>query len=114
VPSTILISFAYSYDVAGNLTTTTQTVGFDVITTTNVYDGLNRPIEVSQSGAAVRGLKANYAYSPTGEVTSIQRYQRETRGTEHIDGGVDGSVYARTFSVVAVPGRIKVIVRAEL
>jgi hypothetical protein len=25
----------------------------------------------------------------------------ETRGTEHIDGGVDGSVYARTFSVVA-------------
>jgi hypothetical protein len=37
-------SFAYSYDVAGNLTTTTQTVGTDVITTTNVYDGLNRPV----------------------------------------------------------------------
>jgi YD repeat-containing protein len=70
-----MMSFAYSYDVAGNLTTTTQTVGSDAITTTNVYDGINRPIEVSQSGAAVRGLKANYAYSPTGEATSIQRSQ---------------------------------------
>jgi uncharacterized protein RhaS with RHS repeats len=86
-------SFAYSYDVAGNLTTT-QTVGSDVITTTNVYDGINRPIEVSQSGAAVRGLKANYAYSPTGEVTSIQRYLFPAE--------------------LSVPGRIKVIVRAEL
>ncbi len=68
-------NFTYAYDVSGNLTTTTQTVGSDVITTSQVYDGLNRPTELSQTGTAVRSLKAIYAYSSTGEVTSVQRYQ---------------------------------------
>jgi RHS repeat-associated protein len=68
-------AFAYSYDVAGNLTTTTQTVGSDVITTNHVYDGINRPTEVSQTGTAVRSLKVNYPYNLSGDVTSVQRYQ---------------------------------------
>jgi hypothetical protein len=90
-----LVYFAYSYDVAGNLTTATQTVGSDVITTTNVYDGINRPIEVSQSGAAVRGLKANYAYSPTGEVTSIQRSQSAAINSPATTLASDNGFYSR-------------------
>ncbi len=72
VSFTSLIDFDYTYDLAGNLTETTDSLGGT--TSYEQYDGLNRLGTLKQSGAAVADKRVDFTYYDDGQFDTITRF----------------------------------------
>ncbi|MFQ4138137.1 peroxidase family protein [Nodosilinea sp. PGN35] len=83
VPSVVL---SYGYDAVNNLTTVTDTInGVQAGTETASYDALNRVTKMTQSGAGVAAKRVEMAYDAASQMTGLSRYGSLT-GTQVIAG----------------------------
>ncbi len=74
-PNTPQVLVEYSYDGVGNVLTVTDTInGVAGGVTGYQYDGLNRMVDLIQSGSDVSEKAVAFAYNTIGQYTSIDRY----------------------------------------